>query len=139
LQSIRKSLYLKIFLLPLIEDITHGWIVLNIWHNAQYILFVWMYNNKRFKNKIDQKHTFLSTLCLNHNQWLYYCTCLTISSFFYFYAIKIIKIFSIQTFTWNLLIFQTINFHHYIVDGIIWKIKKKPIQMTLGIKGENIE
>ena len=26
----------------LIEDITHGWLVINVWHNAQYVLFVWM-------------------------------------------------------------------------------------------------
>jgi len=29
----------------IISDITVGWLVINIWHNAQYILFVWMFNN----------------------------------------------------------------------------------------------
>ncbi|MEL6899178.1 MAG: hypothetical protein AAFP90_24000, partial [Planctomycetota bacterium] len=31
-----------------IENITHGWLVINIWHNAQYLLFVWFANNKKF-------------------------------------------------------------------------------------------
>ena len=31
------------------RDITFGWLMINIWHNFQYILFVWMFNNRRFK------------------------------------------------------------------------------------------
>jgi len=33
----------------------------------------------------------------------------------------------------GLVIYQTINFHHYIVDSIIWKLRKRPIQATLGL------
>ena len=32
-----------------------------------------------------------------------------------------------------LVAYQTINFHHYIVDGIIWKVRKKKLQQTLGL------
>jgi hypothetical protein len=32
-----------------------------------------------------------------------------------------------------IVVYQAINFHHYIVDSIIWKIRRKPIQKTLGI------
>jgi hypothetical protein len=44
----------------LIEDITLGWLVINIWHNAQYILFVWLFNTRRFKHGLDEKALFLS-------------------------------------------------------------------------------
>src|SRR5262249_51115526 len=44
----------------LIEDITFGWLVINIWHNAQYILFVWLFNTRRFKHGLDEKALFLS-------------------------------------------------------------------------------
>ena len=45
-----------------IDDINHGWLVLNVWHYAQYILTVWLFNNNRFKDGIHPKHRFLSYL-----------------------------------------------------------------------------
>jgi len=32
-----------------------------------------------------------------------------------------------------LIVYQTINFHHYIVDSMIWKLRRKPLQETLGV------
>ena len=32
-----------------------------------------------------------------------------------------------------IVIYMTVNFHHYIVDGVIWKLRRKPLQQTLGI------
>jgi hypothetical protein len=32
------------------------------------------------------------------------------------------------------LIYQAINFHHYIVDSRIWKVRKKPMRETLALK-----
>ena len=40
----------------LIEDIKTGWLAINIWHNAQYIGFVWFFNANRFKRGIDPEH-----------------------------------------------------------------------------------
>ncbi len=28
---------------------------------------------------------------------------------------------------------MSVNFHHDIVDSVIWKVRKKPLQQTLGI------
>jgi len=33
-------------------------LVLNIWHNAQYVLFVWAFNTNRFKGSLDEKARF---------------------------------------------------------------------------------
>ena len=33
-----------------------------------------------------------------------------------------------------LVAYQTINFHHYIVDGLIWKVRKKPLRANLGLE-----
>src|SRR4030095_13298666 len=43
----------------LIDNISHGWLVLNVWHNAQYILTVWLFNNNRFRYGIHAQHRFL--------------------------------------------------------------------------------
>jgi hypothetical protein len=32
-----------------------------------------------------------------------------------------------------LVFYQTLNFHHYIVDGRIWKMRKPALQKTLGL------
>jgi hypothetical protein len=33
-----------------------------------------------------------------------------------------------------MVVYQTINFHHYIVDSVIWKVRRKNIQQTLQIQ-----
>ena len=32
-----------------------------------------------------------------------------------------------------IVIYMAVIFHHYIVDGVIWKLRRKPLQQTLGI------
>ena len=60
----------------LIDDVTYGWLGINIWHNAQYILFVWLYNSRRFKDGVDPE----GAVPLLHQPagrlWLYLLTCL---------------------------------------------------------------
>jgi len=107
-----------------IEDITQGWLVVNIWHNAQYILFVWLFNQKRFQSNTTTTHTFLSSL--SQNSWTstvaYFLICLTLTlaAFLSANALAHSSLFAAVPFV-SLVIFQTINFHHYIVDAIIWR------------------
>jgi hypothetical protein len=121
----------------LIDTIDHGWLVLNVWHNAQYVAFVWLFNTNRFKNGIDPKARFLSTISQPDRKTVYFLTCFAVSTLLYL-AIWL----SIDTFRSHfeavllplaLIVYQTINFHHYIVDALIWKLRRKPIQETLGV------
>lgn len=121
-----------------IEELNYGWLVINIWHNAQYVMFVWLYNNRRFSGKVDPQSVFLSTISQNGRFGLYICTCLTISTLLYFLittymADALQSVFTLTTTAIALIIYQTINFHHYIVDSIIWKLRKKPIRANLGL------
>jgi hypothetical protein len=117
----------------LIEDVTYGWLVINIWHNAQYVVFVWLYNTNRFRNGLDLQARFLSRISQARNWWLYFAICFAFTTLFYG------AIFSSKDILYSIglpsliIIFQTINFHHYIVDGIIWKARKTPIKETLGL------
>jgi len=107
-----------------IEDITHGWLVINVWHNAQYIMFVWMANNNRFKQGVDPKHTFLSQLSQANpkNIVSYLLVCLSVTVIFYLSVYTLLKVLAFGSFTVAILIaFQVVNFHHYIVDAIIWR------------------
>jgi hypothetical protein len=33
----------------------------------------------------------------------------------------------------TVIIYQTINFHHYIVDAVIWKLRKPSLRANLGL------
>jgi len=112
-----------------ISDITTGWLVVNIWHNAQYIIFVWLYNNNKYKTGVDENEKVISTLSQTKNIWLYFIFCLTITTAIY-HTID----FSVSTLAAFIIIYQSINFHHYIVDSQIWKVRKKPIRTIMGIQ-----
>lgn len=121
-----------------IADITYGWLVLNVWHNAQYILIVWMYNNNRFKKGIDPAAKLLSYISQRKFIWLYFTVCLAATGIFYgsLYALKsyILLPFIPAGASWAVVTYQAVNFHHYLVDGIIWKVRKQQNQQRFGIE-----
>ena len=118
-----------------INDVSCGWLVINVWHNVQYILFVWLYHNRKFKNTYDPARRFLSLLSLNTNHWLFYGVCLALSFAFYGGVSKLLGIITLASLpAVSLAIIQTANFHHYIVDGIIWRVRQKTVSNNLGLK-----
>ena len=121
-----------------LRKLDYGWLTINIWHNAQYILFVWLYNNRRFNGKPDEAQKFLSTISQNGRFILYIVTCLTLSTLIYFLLTSFLSdavssAFSLTATMSGLLIYQTLNFHHYIVDSLIWKLRKPKIRQNLGL------
>ncbi len=104
-----------------IGGIDQGWLVINIWHNAQYLLFVWMYNNNRFKLGVDARHRFLSTISQSRNVLWYFAICVLLATALYKSVNVALSFFTISTLSWALIVYQVINFHHYVVDAVIWK------------------
>jgi hypothetical protein len=119
------------------RELNYGWLTINIWHNAQYILFVWLYNNRRFHGRANEQGL-LSTISQNGRFVLYFGTCFTISTLTYFLITLFLSDLVSSTFTLTatmagLIIYQTINFHHYIVDSLIWKLRKPKLRQNLGL------
>lgn len=112
-------------------DLTQGWVVINIWHNAQYIAFVWMFNNRRFASGVDQNHRFLSMLSQPRRAWLYLLVCVGISTAFYTAAIRTADALALMPYM--VVFYQAINIHHYLVDAKIWKLRKKAVSAHVGI------
>ena len=123
-----------------INDINIGWLTANIWHNAQYVLFVWLYNTNRFKNpSAETQGTWMAWL--SQRNWkrvlAYFAFCLAATTIFYG-AIK----FGFKSFVTNqevllmlyVLAFQTLNFHHYVVDSLIWKARHKKNRTIMDVK-----
>lgn len=113
----------------LIEDINFGWLVINIWHNAQYVLFVWLFNSNRFKSGIDPKAKLLSTLSQPNNAWRYFLVCFGISTTVYLGLDASLSWFESMALPLVLIVYQAINFHHYIVDAVIWR--RRRVQVSL--------
>ena len=119
-----------------IDNVNHGWLVLNVWHNCQYILTVWMFNQNRFKNGIDERHRFLSYLSQRQNFPIYVGVCLLISTVVYSslsYSVNLITALTATSLPLFAIVFQAINFHHYLVDAVIWKVRRKPVRENFGI------
>jgi hypothetical protein len=120
----------------LIERVDPGWLLVNIWHNAQYLLVVWMYNTNRFKSGVDPQHRFLSTLSQPSNAVLYTVTCIAISALFYNGAFAVIDALPVAGVSAILIFSQTVNFHHYTVDGFVWKLRRPSVSAAAGaVKG----
>lgn len=121
-----------------IQDFTYGWLTINVWHNLQYILFVWLYNNRRFSGTANPKQRFLSAISQNGRFVLYFVTCFAISTALYllislYLADAMGAALAMTATMGGLIIYQTLNFHHYVVDSLIWKLRKPKIQRTLGL------
>jgi len=107
-----------------IDDITSGWLVANIWHNAQYILFVWLFNNKRYQGRIDDGARFLSQISQRKHLAVYLMVCLGISTLLYKVIEASLPMIGLPAVAAAAIVYQTINFHHYIVDALIWRSPK---------------
>lgn len=116
-----------------ISDITLGWLIINIWHNIQYLLFVWLKNNKQkvhfhnvsseLPNPNGSNTDFISPWKNARN---YLVLCLSCGAVLY----ELLNVAGSQLLWLGLpavlIMHFTINFHHYLVDGVIWKCRRLP-------------
>jgi len=128
------AIYLTAYIL--IDDITVGWLAINIWHNFQYILFVWHVNVNKFSSGFNASQPILSW-CSQLSApriFIYFSACLFATYIFYNgvdYGIALFNDYTVLPLV--LVAYQTINFHHYVVDTLIWKIRKPALRESLGI------
>lgn len=111
----------------LTTDIDHGWLVLNVWHNAQYLMFVWLFNNKHYHQKGESSGSFLATLTRANafHVACYFGVLLGLTTLVYGALSMLLKIAPPAAVPLSaVVIYQTINFHHYVVDSVIWKARK---------------
>lgn len=104
-----------------IASMDQGWLVVNVWHNAQYLLFVWAFNNKRYEGRVDPQARFLSTISQRRAWPAYALVCLAISTVTYL-SLQV----TLAAVIAPMVVFQIINFHHYVVDSRIWKSAAPP-------------
>lgn len=104
-----------------VDDVTQGWLFINIWHNAQYLLFVWAFNARRFDAGVDPSRRFLSRLSQRENVFWYAAFFLGLSTVCYFVLGRLTTLSSPLVLPMVLVGHQAVNFHHYIVDAVVWR------------------
>lgn len=108
----------------LVPDLTIGWLVLNVWHNAQYLLFVWWANRRRADAGQLPAGTALHWLSGRGRAVPYFLATFAATAAVYgLLALGVEAATSLGAGAALVLIYQTINFHHYIVDGVIWRTR----------------
>jgi hypothetical protein len=116
-----------------IRDIVLSWLMANIWHNGQYLAFVWIQNRNRFNDSVDNRHRLLSTLCQSKNVHLYVGFCLTLTLATYSVAgwiqEPLKQATGLSELTLLVVVYQAINFHHYVIDAVIWRRPKAKAAM----------
>lgn len=122
-----------------LTEFNYGWLAINIWHNGQYVMFVWLFNNRRFNGKPNDEQKLLSTISQDGRIALYFATCFVLSTATYFLletyvATALSSFFALGASVAAVIVYQTINFHHYIVDSLIWKLRKPRIRQNLGLQ-----
>jgi hypothetical protein len=106
-----------------IEDANTGWLAINVWHNFQYVLVVWMMNAKKYASGIDPAARFLSRISQPGRIVTYFLSCIAISTVIYLGLGGAAAAMG-GGLAITVGIFMGINFHHYIVDALIWKRRR---------------
>jgi len=108
-----------------VTDITSGWLVVNIWHNLQYLQFVWLQNLRRDTQGPIATEDFQRLVKPLKSAGKYLAICLVLGAVMY-QALSVAG----QQLVWLglptvFILHFTVNFHHYLVDGVIWKRPKR--------------
>lgn len=118
----------------LIENLTIGWIALSVWHNLQYISYVWHFNTTHVQRNPRPYNRFMELIAQPKYVFLY-AICGVVFTYFFYRGINMmaragqpmigLPLFFIAN--------QIIIYHHYAVDAYIWKLRKPDIKASLGI------
>jgi hypothetical protein len=121
--------HIAIFLVAYIfvNDVNAGWLAINVWHNLQYVLVVWMSNARRYATGVDPSARFLSRLSQPGRVTMYFACCLAITTIVYAAIDRFTVLVLGGGMAITIGIYMGINFHHYIVDALIWKRRRTPV------------
>ena len=103
-----------------------GWLAINVWHNLQYVLVVWMVNVKKYSGRVDSEEPLLSRISQPGRPVTYFVCCLVITTLVYLALNQFTVLVMGGGLAATLGIYMGINFHHYIVDAMIWKRRVLP-------------
>lgn len=105
----------------IVDDVTEGWLFINVWHNAQYLAFVWVANARRFGRGVDPSHPVVSWLSQPRRVGWYAAVLLLLGGGFYLALGEVTATLPQHVLPVVLVVHLAVNFHHYLVDAVIWR------------------
>lgn len=87
------------------EHFALGWLLLNVYHNLQYLNFMWLFERK----------------------WSYLLWPLSLTLAFYFLQNHSVQGFNFLSVPFGLALMLALNFTHYTFDGLIWRHNRTPM------------
>jgi hypothetical protein len=113
----------------LIADNSRGWVVLNCWHNLQYILIVWVAHHGSLRGGARIGQSFLAAMAKDGGRLpLFAGFCFVVSYAMYrglYWSTASSSVLGVM------IVSQSINIHHYIVDGAVWRLSKPAVRAEL--------
>lgn len=116
----------------LIGDLDAGWLLVNVWHNVQYLAFVWLANRRRFAPGVVPAARALSWLAQPGlgRGLLFYLTCFLLAIPIN-YGVKYLgggidSLHQTGPASYVVILSLSLTFHHYIVDAVVWKRRNNP-------------
>ena len=103
-----------------IRDLTIGWLVVNVWHNTQYLGFVWSQNRRSYEGGVDRDAPAFAWIAAPGRSVRFLAACGALATVLF----GVIFVTTHRTGTNPtpfLVLIQAVNFHHYIVDAVIWR------------------
>lgn len=113
-----------------IDDITLGWLVVNVWHNIQYLIFVYRQQHRDIKTsnagfESESTPTLRKSLIeILKRPTIFFLACSIFGALFYVIADKAGQNLLWLGFPTVLIAHLILNFHHYLADGFIWKRRR---------------
>lgn len=104
----------------MVTDITAGWLIVNLWHNAQYLVFVWVYHRQKLRGGHRPEQALLAWLTRPRHLWAYALVCVALGAGVHLLVDQSRRWATTTLLPLTLVLHLTINFHHYLVDGVVW-------------------
>lgn len=101
------------------------------WHGFQYLGIVWFYNRNRWKAGVDPKARLVSWIAQPRRAVVYFLALLALVGVFYG-GILVVGAFVLDQKTLGSLVWLSLTFGHYYLDGVIWKLRRPELARTLG-------
>lgn len=108
-----------------LDDLAGGWVVTNIWHTAQYLMLVWLFNENQLARGQERAPGTFWSLSHGNRAGAYYAMCF-LGALPVYAAITWIFHAGASGLLVAIVLNQTLNFHHFIVDSVIWRLRKRP-------------
>lgn len=105
-----------------ITDATRGWLAINLWHNAQYLMFVRAWNYRRFAPQATSDGL-LATISRPAGSLAFFAVCAALGAVGYGAIERLsgLGALSLGVLPLYLIMVHAVNFHHYTADAILWR------------------